>query len=375
MTVGTTPPRAEYIEDGVTLVHAIPFQFFLPDEIVVTRLDPPDVAGGPIADANEHILTLGTDYTVAGGAGDVGSITKTGTGTVGATLRIQRYTHRSQLMDYEPGDDFPAEMHEEALDRLEMQIQELEDRTLTAEDVRDLIGKTLVAGPGIQIVVNDALNTITISTLDAANFPDCLMLSGDQQAWEGVGDPTGAGGLSEEDVEDIVASLIQAGAGISVTYNDDGNIVTIANTAPGGAEGGALTTEDVQDIVAAFIHAGTGVTVTYDDTGNILTIDAAGGGGSGLTVADSTLAGATGHYKLSDGFMFQWGVTSIPANSSPKIFYEEAFTSFGVPSGSGGHTGTANPNNIRIVSSALDGFTVCNNDPDPANFYWHAMGK
>jgi hypothetical protein len=375
MTVGTATPRVDYVENGVTTFHPVPFQFFDPDELVVTRIDAPDVEGGPISDANEHVLVLGADYTVAGGAGDVGSITKSTGGIAGATLKIQRYTHRSQLAHYEPGDDFPAAVHEEALDRLEMQIQELEERTLTAEDVRDLIGKTLVAGPGIQIVVNDALNTITISTLDAANFPDCLMLSGDQQAWEGVGDPTGAGGLSEEDVEDIVASLIQAGAGISVVYDDAGNIVTITNTAPGGAEGGALTTEDVQDIVAAFIHAGTGVTVTYDDTGNILTIDAAGGGGAGLTVADSTLAGAIGHYKLSDGFMFQWGVTSIPANSSPKIFYEEAFASFGVPSGSGGHNGTANPNNIRIVSSALDGFTVCNNDPAPANFYWNAMGK
>lgn len=370
MTVGTTPPRAEYVENGATLVHAIPFQFFDQDEIVVTRID-------GTSDANAQVLVLGRDYTVAGGAGDVGSITKATVGEVGATIRIQRHTHRSQLLDYEPEDDFPAEKHEEGLDRLEMQIQELEDETLDAEQVRDIIGATLKAGPGIAIQVNDALNTITISALAALDFPDCVMLSGDQQAWEGVGDPAGAGGLSEEDVEDIIASMLKAGSGISVVYNDALNTFTITNDAPGGAAGGALTSEDVQDIVGAFLMAGANITLTYNDPANTLTIDGAagGGGGSSLSVADETLSAGSGHYKLSDGFMFQWGVTNVPANSTPTIFYEVPFTTFGVPSGSGRQNDTGNPNNCGIVGSSPSGFTVCNNSPNAVNFYWHAMGK
>lgn len=39
-------------------------------------------------------------------------------------------------------------------------------------------------------------------------------------------------------------------------------------------------TEAVQDIVGAFLAAGTGITVNYDDTGNVATITAIGGGGS-----------------------------------------------------------------------------------------------
>jgi hypothetical protein len=372
MTVGTAKPSAEYIEDGVTVLHAVPFQFFDPDELIVTRID-----GN--SDVNNHVLTLGVDYTVAGGAGEDGSITKSSGGIVGATLRIQRHTRRSQLLDYQPRDDFPAESHEEGLDRLEMQIQELEDVSLTAEDVRDIIGKTLVAGNGIKIVVNDQQNTITISAI-AANelidgLPDCVMLSGDQQTWDGT-TGSGSGGLSEEDVMDIVAGMIRAGAGIKVDYDDAANTYTITNSAPAVT---GLDAENVMDIVAAMLTAGDGIELDYDDPGNKLTITnkvtAPAGPGTPLAVTDQSLVGNNGHMTLSNGLIVQWGVVNVPANGMPKVYFPIPYAVWAVPVGSGGKRSVDAPGNCRITAVANTNFEITNSDGDSAHpFWWISIG-
>jgi hypothetical protein len=373
MTVGTAKPSVEYIEDGATILFAVPFQFFNSDELIVLRTT-------STVDIGTQPLALGADYTVAGGGGDVGSITLTSPSPlVGATLTIKRHTHRSQLLDYEPGDDFPAESHEEGLDRLEMQIQELEDSAIDAEQVRDIMAATLVAGDGIIITVNDADNTITISTRDAAAFPDCVMLSGDQQTWLGDGTELGAGGLDEQDVKNIVASFIKAGSGITVSYDPVTNLFTVTNDAPGG---GSISTEDVQDIVGALLEGANGVTVTYNDAGNTLVIDGGGGTGGGgtttgtaLAVTDENLVENNGHMTLSNGLTEQWGKVNVPANGTPIVYFPVAFVSWANVVGSGGNTDVSSPGNCRITNVTNAGFTVVNNNGDSAeNFWWRAIG-
>lgn len=132
MTLASTPPTISYIENGVTTVHAVPFQFFASSELVVERI----VAGAVTT------LALGSGYTVTGGAGSTGSITKTNGGTSGATLRIRRATARTQPTDYTPGDRFPAESHERGLDRNVAMVQEVEARH------DDLDGRSLRVPPG-----------------------------------------------------------------------------------------------------------------------------------------------------------------------------------------------------------------------------------
>lgn len=104
---------------------------------------------------------------------------------------------------------------------------------------------------------------------------------------------------TDEEIQDVVAALIQAGANITKTYDDAGNVLTISTTGGGGGavssvagRTGAVTlttadlpdlTEVIQDTVAAMIQPGTNVTRTYDDAAGTLTINASGGGGSSGT--------------------------------------------------------------------------------------------
>jgi hypothetical protein len=76
----------------------------------------------------------------------------------------------------------------------------------------------------------------------------------------------------------IVRGVVRDGAG-NVINHGQSRRATLAEIL-------ALATvsaEQIQDIVAAFLVAGTGITLTYDDAGNVETIASSGGGGGGST--------------------------------------------------------------------------------------------
>ena len=82
------------------------------------------------ADGAVVTLELTTDYTVsnAGGNWDSGgSVTTVATYATGKTLLIKRVTPKTQTKDYLEGDDFPAESHEEGIDKLTRIVQELQE--------------------------------------------------------------------------------------------------------------------------------------------------------------------------------------------------------------------------------------------------------
>lgn len=116
MTTNVLVPLVDYIEDGVTTVHPIPYKFLSSGDLVVSRVV------GSLAPVT---LTLGVDYT-AEGAGEAsgGSLVKSDGGTSGALLVILRRSVRSQGLDFTPNDTFPAEDNETALDRLSLIDQE-----------------------------------------------------------------------------------------------------------------------------------------------------------------------------------------------------------------------------------------------------------
>lgn len=122
MTVSSNTPRADYDCNGVTTNFTVPFQFFLTNEIKVLKTDTtvtPNVV---------TTLALTTDYVVTGGAGSTGAITTVSTFPTGIKLSILPNLPLTQLTHYIPGDPFPAASHEAALDRLDLQDQQLSEQ-------------------------------------------------------------------------------------------------------------------------------------------------------------------------------------------------------------------------------------------------------
>jgi hypothetical protein len=108
------------------------------------------------------------------------------------------------------------------------------------ERIRDVLGGALIGGAGIDAVVNDAGDTITINNTSL----------GDAEA-----------------TVDIVAAALTAGTGIAKTYDDTAGTITLEVT--GGTTADA---ELIRDTMATALTAGAGITVTPNDGADIITI-------------------------------------------------------------------------------------------------------
>jgi hypothetical protein len=127
MTVSSTTVKNSYSGNDSTTEFAYTFKIFANTDLQVIIRS---------STGTETVKTLTTHYTVAG-AGDAsgGSITFTA-GNIpasGETVVIIREVPQTQAIDYIANDPFPAESHEEGLDRATMttqQVQEELDRSI-----------------------------------------------------------------------------------------------------------------------------------------------------------------------------------------------------------------------------------------------------
>lgn len=91
---------------------------------------------------------------------------------------------------------------------------------------------------------------------------------------------------TDEEIQDLVDTLLAAGDKLSWTYDDAGDTLTVDTT--------ALDQEEVDDFVASMITAGNAITVTRDDAANTVTIAV---DESGISLAN---LGSKSHSDLSD---------------------------------------------------------------------------
>ena len=127
MTVSTTIIKNSHNGNGSTTNFAYQFKILQDSDLTVIIRS---------STGTETVKSLSTHYTVAG-AGDAsgGSITFTSGNTPasGETVVIRRNVPQTQAIDYIANDPFPAETHEEGLDRTTMiaqQVSEEADRSI-----------------------------------------------------------------------------------------------------------------------------------------------------------------------------------------------------------------------------------------------------
>ena len=121
MTISSTTVKNSYSGNGSTTQFAYGYKIFADSDLIVIIRS---------AAGTETVKTLTTHYTVSG-AGDAsgGNVTFTA-GNIpasGETVVIIREVPQTQAIDYIANDPFPAESHEEGLDRATMTTQQVQE--------------------------------------------------------------------------------------------------------------------------------------------------------------------------------------------------------------------------------------------------------
>lgn len=125
MTVSSTTTKNSYSGDGSTTTFAYAFKIFADADLTVILRS---------AAGTETVQTLTTNYTVTNaGNASGGNVVFVTAPASGVTVVIRRNMAQTQSTDYTANDPFPAESHEDALDRLTFiaqQQQEELDRSI-----------------------------------------------------------------------------------------------------------------------------------------------------------------------------------------------------------------------------------------------------
>ena len=121
MTISTTTLRNSYSGNGSTTAFAYTFPINSTSEITVIERS---------ATGTETVKSEGsgsTNYSIVDNGASGGTVTMVTAPAAGTTLVILRNTNLTQETDYVANDQFPAETHEDALAKLTMQVQEVQE--------------------------------------------------------------------------------------------------------------------------------------------------------------------------------------------------------------------------------------------------------
>ncbi len=163
MTVSSTTVKNSYSGNNSTTEFAYTFKIFADTDLQVIIRS---------STGTETTKTLTTHYTVSG-AGDAsgGNVTFTSGNTpaTGETVVIRRGVPQTQAIDYIANDPFPAESHEEGLDRATMttqQVQEELDRSIKLSRTNTMTSTEFTVGAtdrANKVLAFDASGEISIA--------------------------------------------------------------------------------------------------------------------------------------------------------------------------------------------------------------------
>ncbi len=124
MSLSSVTSKVIYVGDGATLIFPYTFKVFAEGDLTVSDYN--------VATGSSTVLTLNTDYLVDGVGIDAGgNVTLSGSYTslpTGSKLVIQREMDLTQEVDYVENDPFPAQTLENALDKITMITQQLQEQ-------------------------------------------------------------------------------------------------------------------------------------------------------------------------------------------------------------------------------------------------------
>ena len=121
MTISSTTVKNSYSGDGSTDTFNYTFKIFADSDLQVIIRD---------ASATETVKTITTHYTVTGAGNANGGTVVFTSGNIPAsteTVVLRRAVPQTQAIDYIANDPFPAESHEEGLDRAMMTLQQVQE--------------------------------------------------------------------------------------------------------------------------------------------------------------------------------------------------------------------------------------------------------
>ena len=209
MTVSSTATKNSASGNGSTSAFPYNFKIFSDDDIaVIIRTD---------STGAEVTKTKTTHYTVSGvGDSSGGNVTFT-SGNIpasGETVVLLRSTARTQLTDYVANDPFPAESHENALDKL----------TFIAQEIEEELGRSIKVSKTNTISSSE----FTTSATARANKILSFDTSGDLTVTEG-----------KVDTVTVSVSGLSTGASPtgSATYTASSGALAISLGIPAGATG------------------------------------------------------------------------------------------------------------------------------------------
>lgn len=129
MTVAATGNKFNYAGNGSTVAFSYPRRFLVDADLKVILVD---------ASGAEDTQTIVTHYSVSGAGNPAGgTVTMVTAPASGETLVLVRRTDQKQETDYATGGVFSAVGHETALDKLTLEIQDLQEQLDRAAQLRE----------------------------------------------------------------------------------------------------------------------------------------------------------------------------------------------------------------------------------------------
>ena len=265
MTVSSAQNKVSYAGDGSTTVFSVPFLFQANADITAILRD---------GQGAETTWVEGTDYTLTGaGNPSGGTLTATTAPATGEKLTIKRVVPLTQGTDYPEGGQFPAQSHEDALDRgtmADQQLQEQIDRTVKLKATSALSNidfpepgadkgfKWNAGGTALQLTAGDpdAVNPATQAAADAAASSESAAASSESAAASSESAAAASATAASSSESAAAASATAAASSESAAASSETNAATSKTDAEAAA--GAVAYKWLFDSSVSMGDPGTG---------------------------------------------------------------------------------------------------------------------